>query len=204
MAWDLPRTVKFQRERQRSLHRPVACVARANPLRTWPQEETITELARSELTDMKIFEDIVLAERKDRRTAYALMVMACAGAIIYALIDGSRSVSESGVLVVAVPVGAVFVVLLIRQILPSKALSVLASPKHIVWYFPSPEHSLTVMIGDDKGRICGVAMNSTARVEQALETLARLAPQARAGYSEDARRAYKKDPRRFLLGESGQ
>jgi hypothetical protein len=147
---------------------------------------------------IEIFEGIVLPERRERRTAYGLMVVACVGAITYAL------VYELSVLVVAVPVGTLSVVLLIQQLLPSKVLSLLANPERIVWYYPSPKHSLTVMIGDDRGKVCGVGMTTIERVEQALETLARLAPHARAGYSEDARRAYKKNPKSFLRSHSGQ
>ena len=144
---------------------------------------------------VQFFDKAVGRSRRQLRYVYLGMLLICASGLIYAGLDGSKSEMVARVIAASLLGGTFFLGLVVHTLLPSRLMAMLRSPETIAWYYAAPRASL-LMVGDERGYLRGVELDPQD-MESALEMLAELAPRARSGYSEEARVAFKRNPKGF-------
>ena len=137
--------------------------------------------------------------RKQLSVVYGVMLAVCAVGIIYGLIDCESSRSVARMMAMSCLGGVVFGALLVATMLPSKLVALLADPQRIVWFYTIDTAPGRIMIGDDRGKIHWAEFSSFHLIEQGLEGLKTVAPHARCGYSQEAMKAFRKNPSGFRV-----
>lgn len=91
----------------------------------------------------------------------------------------------------------VCVVALLASFRPHRALSAVASPERIVWFYGISQHGYVhrLMVGLEDGKLRSLPLPHYSEATKGLLLLEAAAPEAAQGFTEELRVAFRKDPR---------
>jgi len=143
---------------------------------------------------------VIGKQRMKNRVAAVVMLVLCGVAAPWGLSLGAGQ--EHGAKLIAAAVIGTPVALLILGLSfrATKGVRALADPARIVWYYGLEQstHTNAVMIGFDDGALHKFPLPlisiKQGFSQEVFELLRVAAPQARVGFSEELRRAFREDP----------